>query len=143
MRIVILLAVIFIGLSSCKKRETDTENFWECHKSQNLDSLSISNKLIGSWEWQKRLCFWANREEPADKNIKLTINSNGRFSVSEAGSVITQGNWRLMVVDIGMWGLDLTVESEYLYGRILFCGSKLLFNDTYIDGCDNTFSRIN
>jgi hypothetical protein len=143
MRIIILVAVLLMGLASCKKMKGSTENFWECHKAQNLDSFAISNKMVGSWKWQKRRCFWTNREEAADKDIKLTFNANGTFSVAESGNIITQGNWHLRIIDSDMWGLDITADSEYLYGYILFCGNKLLFSNSYVDGCDQTFILSN
>ena len=37
------------------------------------------------------------------------------------------------------WGLD--TQSEYLFGRILFCDNQVLDNDSYRDGCDNLFTR--
>jgi hypothetical protein len=150
MRIILIVTALFVGLNSCKKKETTLIQFLECHKAQNLDSISISNKLRGSWALLTRRCLTGNGPEDLQKNIKLTFNTNGNFSVTQAGNIITQGIWTIRAVDIDMWGLDISTASEYLFGRILFCEDKLQFNNSYqdvnniyIDGCVNTFVRSN
>lgn len=140
MRQVLLLLIIFLIFLSCKKNNDRT--LWECGNSQFLDSALISNKIIGSWVWTKQLCGDGNGNVmTATKNIKITFNSNTTFTVLENSSIITQGNWKLKIVDSNIWGLDLTSSSEYLYGRILFCNNQVMFNDSYKDGCDNVFVK--
>ncbi len=136
------IAVCLITLA-CKKDSFDIASFWQCNSSQNLDSTVISNKIAGSWKWTKQSCFSTGKTMRADKDIKVTFNTNGTFAVLENSTIITQGNWTLRVVDSNMWGLDLTAPSTYLSGRILFCNSQVLFNDSYIDGCDNLFEKVN
>lgn len=143
MRPILIILIICLGLISCKKDTLDINSFWQCHNSQNLDSSSISNKLAGSWTWAKQSCFWSGKTTNAKKNIKITFNLTGTFSVSENSNLITQGNWKLKIVDSNMWGLDLTSPNDYLYGRILFCDNQVLFNNSYIDGCDNLFLKSN
>lgn len=143
MRLIILLLIIFSELVSCKKEKLDINHFWQCSMSQNLDSEAISNKLVGSWTWTKQSCFWTNITKSADRNIKVSFNSNATFSVYENSNTLTQGTWKLKQVDGNFVGLDLSSASEYLYGRILFCNNQVLFNDSYRDGCDHLFIKIN
>ena len=132
-----MICLLFL---SCKKNNDRT--LWECGNSQFLDSAVNSNKIIGSWLWTKQLCGdGAGSILIANKNIKITFNANATFAVLENSAIITQGNWKLQTVDGNIWGLDLTSSSEYLYGRILFCDKKLMFNDSYKDGCDNVFVK--
>ena len=132
-----MICLLFL---SCKKNNDRT--LWECGNSQFLDSAVNSNKIIGSWLWTKQLCGdGAGSILIANKNIKITFNASATFAVLENSAIITQGNWKLQTVDGNIWGLDLTSSSEYLYGRILFCDKKLMFNDSYKDGCDNVFVK--
>jgi hypothetical protein len=145
MRLILFCLTIIVALNSCKKEELklDINSYWQCNKSQNLDTTAISNKLLGSWVWSKKFCFWEAKTILADKNIKVTFNFDRTFFVNEGSSTLTQGTWKLKKVDVSSWGLDLTSTSEYLYGHILFCDNQVLFNDSYIDGCDYLFNKNN
>jgi len=143
MRLILLFLAIFAGLTSCKKDKLDINSFWQCNQSQNLDTTAISNKLSGSWTWTKQSCFGAGKVKAADRNIKVTFANNHTFSVTENSNFITQGTWKLTQVDGNSWGLDISSPSEFLYGRLLFCDNQVLFNDSYIDGCDNLFTKSN
>ena len=140
MKNVLLLITICLIILSCKKN--NDRILWECNNSPFPDSVTISNKIIGSWLWTKQLCGdGAGSILIANKNIKITFNASATFTVYENSTILTQGNWNLKTVDINAWGLHLTSPSEYLYGRILFCNNKIMFNDSYIDGCDNVFVK--
>ena len=144
MRLTLLCLTIVAGLISCKKEKLDINSFWQCNQSQNLDTTAISSKLFGSWNWSKQICGdGAGKVKNADKNIKVTFRTDRSFSLDENATSLTRGTWKLKQVDGKSWGLDLSSTSEYLYGRILFCNNQVLFNDSYIDGCDNLFTKSN
>lgn len=50
--------------------------------------------------------------------------------VDENNIIIKQGTWKLKLVDINPWGLELSQSSEFLYGKILFCEEQVLFNNS-------------
>jgi hypothetical protein len=142
MRLAFLFFIIAAGLISCKKDKLDINSFWQCNQLQNLDTAAISSKLIGSWNWYKQICGdGADKLRTADKNIKVTFRTDHSFSVNENAVLLTQGTWKVVQLDGNSWGLDLSSRSEYLYGRILFCHNQVLFNNSYIDGCDNLFNK--
>ena len=144
MRLAFLCLTIIAGLISCKKEKLDINYYWQCNQSQNLDTTAISLKLFGSWKWSKQVCGdGAGEVKNADKNIKVTFRTDRTFSVEENAISLTQGTWKLIKVDGNSWGLDMSSPSEYLYGRILFCSNEILFNERYIDGCDNLFNKSN
>lgn len=72
----------------------------------------------------------------------MNLTKEGAFTVTENSVVITQGNWNLRVADFDNFELDLNNPSTYLYGRIVLCESQVLFNDSYRDGSDNLFVRM-
>ena len=140
MKFYFLILIVCLITFSCKKAKK--ESIWECDSTQFLDSTAISNKIAGSWLWTKQLCGdGAGKIISANKNVKVNFYLNKTFTVMNNTSIITQGNWDLKIVDTNSWGLDLTSSSEYLYGRILFCNSQIMFNNRYIDGCDNVFVK--
>lgn len=143
MRLAYFSLIILVAVISCKKDNLDINSFWECNRSQNLDSTTLSVKLIGSWTWAKQSCFWEGKTKTANKNIKVTFNNNHTFNVNEDLNTLTQGTWKLVQVDVNSWGFLLSSPSNYLYGRILFCNKEVLFNDSYRDGCDNLFRKSN
>lgn len=144
MRLALFFLTLFAGLISCKKETLDIKSFWQCNQSQNLDTTGISSKLIGSWYWSKQACGdGAGKAKTADKNIKVTFRTDRTFFVDENAALLTQGTWKLVQVEGNFWSLDLSSASEYLYGRILFCDNRILFNDSYRDGCDNLFNKSN
>lgn len=135
-----VIATVFV-ICACKKEQIDVNSFIQCHNIQNLDSTAISNKLVGSWEWVKTYCANSGKPKKADRTLVLTFNSNATFTLVENSNPIAQGIWKLKIVDNNLWGLDLTTLSNYLYGRIFFCDNQVLFNNSYVDGCDNLFTR--
>ena len=144
MRNILFCLTVVAGLTACKKEKLDVSSFWECNQSQHLDSLTISGKLVGSWKWSKQSCFETGQVTSADKNIQVTFKYDQTFSVSgDAFTPLTQGIWKIVKVDVSSWELDLSSPSEYLSGRILFCGNQVLFNDSFRDGCDNLFDKNN
>lgn len=141
MRLLLLILPSALLFTSCKKDSIGIVSIWQCNSVQNLDSAAISKKITGSWKWMKYSCFDAGKNIVADKNIKVTFNTNLTFTVFENTSIVSQGNWVLKIIDSNIWGVELSLPSDYLYGRILFCGNQLLFNNSYKDGCDNLFLK--
>ena len=98
MKNVLLLITICLIILSCKKNNDRV--LWECTNPGFSDSATISNKIIGSWLWTKQLCGdGAGSILIANKNIKITFNTNATFTVYENFTILTQGNWSLMIVD--------------------------------------------
>jgi hypothetical protein len=143
MRFFLLITIVIFGLAACKKGKLDVSSFWDCNKSQNLDSAAISSKLIGEWSLTKQACaIGSGSIIAADRNIEAAFRTDRTFVVSENDTIVTLGNWKLIQGDNNTWELELSSESNYLNGRILFCGDQVLFNDSYRDGCDNLFTNI-
>ena len=135
----ILILLISIILFSCKKKEIAA--YAECDTFTKLTESATVSKLVGSWAWVRRSCY-QNPQTAADKNTIITFNTNATFSVLEDGNIVTQGTWKVKIIDDKVWGLDLSNESEYLNGYILFCkGNEVSFDDSRYDACIYTFIR--
>lgn len=108
--------------------------------AQNLDSSTISSKLIGSWTWKKQSIPNTNKFRVADKNIKVTFNTDSTFSINENSNVLMQGTWKLLNHGI-YYGLQTNQYSQYLGGAVYFCNKELIFVNSYLDGVDNVFEK--
>ena len=142
MRFAPFYLALVVGFVACKEPELNIQSFWDCHHSRSLDTSAISGKLIGSWLWSRQSCFTTGKTIKADKNIKVVFNANRRFKVYENTTEMTSGTWGLKSSDSGTWELELSSGSRYLNGRILLCDNHVLFNNSYIDGCDNAFTKM-
>ena len=144
MRQISYILLILITLFSCKKKEIITSEasaYAECDTYTKMTESAVVSKLAGSWTWARRSCY-QNPQVAADKNTIVTFNTNATFSVLEDGNIITQGTWKVKIIDDKVWGLDLSNESEYLNGYILFCkGNEVSFDDSRYDACIYTFIR--
>ncbi len=140
MRQVSYILLILITIFSCKKKEISA--YAECDTFTKLTESATVNKLVGSWTWARRSCYWNPQIVVADKNTTIIFNANASFSVVEDGITLTQGTWRIKIIEDKVWELDLSEESEYLYGYILFCNNnEVSFNNSDSDGCDYTFIK--
>jgi len=144
--LLIISAFIFISLLtfSCSKDkldQIDTKQLWDCYKSQNYDSTKLASELLGTWKWTAYHVEVPGTNK-ANKDVFLNLTKTGTFTVTENSVVITQGNWNLRIVDINNYELELNNPSTYLYGRIVLCENQVLFNNSYIDGSDNLFIKM-
>jgi hypothetical protein len=113
----------------------------ECNNEQNLDSTTISTKLIGSWTWKKQSIPYSNKFKDANKNIKATFNSDSTFTIMENSNVVIQGTWKLTYHSMNHYSLRPNEYNEYMGGAVYFCENQLLFLDSPGDGVDNLFEK--
>lgn len=147
------LILLITMLFSCDK-ETDTLNsqykppisqsdMWACHHKEVWDTLRTHTQLIGEWEWEYIGCFWtpekANNED--FEGMTIEFKASNELIVKQNGEIIQESHWRIIDGDADLYALHVEPGVTQLYGRILFCGDRVEFNNSYIDGCDNYFRR--
>lgn len=110
---------------------------------QQWVSTKIANHLIGEWDWKFIECFWtpedANRRDFKDWSIEF--DSNLELVVKENGQVDQIATWRIVESHSGLFRLEVDPPVIFLYGDILICDNRIVFNDTPTDGCDNHFRK--
>ena len=139
-RTIIFVLVFSLFFISCKKDFIDVSYFYQCNAAQQNDSVSVFNRLTGSWTWKEKSCSPVMQTVKADKTVIITFNSNSTFSLTESGTVI-QGNWQLKRTHYNSWEIDMTPLLPYTFGDILFCGNQVVFNASNRDGCDHMFEK--
>lgn len=148
MRIGIVLVLSMLTLFSCqrelKEKGEEPVSVWNCGVVSALDSLQIMNRLPGNWQWLQRTCFATGAQvTTADRDIRLQFQPDGKYFVRESGVVITEGNWSIRRTMDNNWTLVVSQPSEFLYGLIYFCSTMVQFADSYVDGCDHMFGKLN
>lgn len=142
MKSILLLSAICLIVFACDKNGSDNQLLWQCSDNKNLDSTATATAIVGSWRLIQQRLGSTGKVVMAEKVVVATFNADATFTVRENSSVTTQGNWKLLMFSNNMWALDLTSQSNYLYGAISFCNDKVLFTDSFVDGNDNLFEKL-
>jgi hypothetical protein len=151
----LIISVSLVALqSSCKKTKTTNtpqlqkppialDSMIQCYGQTSWDSNSIHNALVGKWQWEYIKCYWnpenANNED--FKNLSIEFKQNDTLEVRQNGQIIQISSWDIVRLNDGYFKLIVNPIVLQLPGKVLFCGNKVLFYDSYIDGCDNYFKK--
>ena len=142
--------------SSCKKTETiDTpqrkkppitlDSMLLCYGQKSWDSTSIHNALIGKWSWEYITCYWkpesANNED--FKSLSIEFKQNDSLELKQNGLLTQKSSWDISKLSDGYFKLLVNPIVLQLPGKVLICGDRVLFYDSYVDGCDNYFKKQN
>ena len=149
-KVIVIISFVIAGLiiHSCKKdksSEIDWKAIKECNNAMHLDTTAVASNLVGKWQlkaWYCGFCTEPGTHNP-DKTVIISFTSARLFTVTENSTIVTQGNWYIGKVDTNNWGLQTSSPSRYLFGYILFCDNQVMFSDSYIDGADNLFDKVN
>ncbi len=145
-----VLAICLFSFS-CDKEEiperpmTQTE-IWNCYNDLEWSDVTIKDALIGKWKWTYSENFWAPDEgrNTENENTIIEFLNDSSLQFSQNGELIGMTNWTVKPKDGELYGLELdSTITTLLYGRILICGETMECNNSYIDGSDNYFKKIN
>lgn len=151
-----IVAITSILLTSCRRdddtagvvtRDIDMQAFWECHNSQPNDAAALTATLTsGKWLWLQTSCYGFKEQTitPADKTTIITFSASGTFTITE-NDVARNGTWKLVPShpNDNKWELETDIALPYFHGYILSCENDLMFSNSYVDGCDNLFTKTN
>ncbi|MBL7780925.1 MAG: hypothetical protein JNM22_06885 [Saprospiraceae bacterium] len=136
-----LFLIVQTIMFACNKEKSQAD-MWECHHEMTWDSLSTKNALIGVWEWEYINCLnTGNDDNDKYRGLSIEFKSDNTLNVIENGQVTQTSHWKVVEGDADLFEIDADPSITQLYGRILFCDKRVEFNHSYIDGCDNYFTR--
>jgi hypothetical protein len=154
----ILLIVVFILIlqTSCEKPyvidsavkekpPVSLDSMLQCHGQKNWDSVTIRSSLIGNWQWEFIRCYWTPEKANSKdyQNLSVEFMQNDSVIVRVNGQTTQKASWQIVRTNDGYFTLAVNPIILQLPGKILFCGGRVLFYDSYTDGCDNYFKKIN
>jgi hypothetical protein len=153
--LIVSLSIIALH-SSCKKTKTTNipqrqkppialDSMLLCYGQTSWDSTSIHNALVGKWQWEYIKCYWnpenANNED--FKTLSIEFKQNDTLEVKLNGQITQISSWDVVRLNDGYFKLSVNPIVLQLPGKVLFCEHRVLFYDSYIDGCDNYFKKQN
>jgi hypothetical protein len=150
--------VLFImGINySCKKTK-DTEvpmqqnppvtldNMLQCNNQRNWDSTSTHDALIGKWRWEFINCYFNPEDANGQdfKNLSIEFMQNDSLVVKVNNQLSQISSWYVTMLNDGYFKLTVNPIVLQLPGRVLICDDRVLFYDSYTDGCNNYFKKQN
>ncbi len=142
-----IILLILVTIISCGKedRPISQTDMWNCHNNSEWTDLKIRDELIGSWKWIYSENFWASDKgrNTENENTQIEFLSDSTLNIIIDGEHKGTTKWIITPKDGDLFGLKLdSPATTLLYGRILICGKIVEFNDSYLDGSDNYFERI-
>jgi|GEM_PF-5827904 len=146
--IIVLLSVfIFIGCDDedVSKRPVSLENMSDCYRQNEWNENIIAKELTGKWQWIYTENFWAPDEgqNTENENRVFEFLSDSTLNVFVKDELVESTQWMVAPVNSSdLFKLELDEPVQYLYGQIFLCDKILLFNDSYRDGTDNYFRKI-
>lgn len=150
--IYILLFTLLAGLSFNCHREPINEDFdqslYECHQKTNWDKSSTEQALLGKWAWKQTVCPRTTSGKTIDKTsylgTEILLENNGKLTELRNGVKIKEYSWSLDKKDGDLYGLTVNPYLEIVNGRILICQTlgQVDFGNSYIDGCDYRFKKV-
>lgn len=142
---IIIIPIFCFLMQSCTyhKMEINWAKYNDCDKNLNADTTAMANKLVGKWLLKAYFCFWTpGGTHYPETRVVAEFTSDRKFTVTENGSVISQGKWCFGLNYYKHWYLANDGQCTYFVGLIEICDNHLVFWDSYRDGCDNLFERI-
>ncbi len=145
-----MMLISILVLISCEKEEISQRpmsqtNIWNCYNDSEWTDLKIRDELTCSWKWIYSENFWApdKGRNTENENTLIEFLTDSTLNVIVDGNIQNSTKWTVTPKDGDLYGLDLdSAVTTLLYGRILICGEILEFNNSYIDGSDNYFQKV-
>lgn len=137
----IIIIIGFLISNSCSKDLPYYKtNLTSCINQTQWDSLSISQQLIGKWNWDYINCPEGGYESEEDyKGLSLEFVSDGHVFVFQNNVPTDTSTWQVTSGPDFRLSTDPGVEQTR--GSIEFCENHVLFNESGIDLCINYFTK--
>ncbi len=112
-----------------------------CYNSTSWDTAAIHNAVIGKWDWEYIKCYWNPEDANYDDytNISVEFKADNTVDVIDNGTITQTSTWKVTDTGDGYFAIISNPIVVYTTGHALFCSGRVVFADTYTDGCDNYF----
>lgn len=141
--------LIFLMIS-CTKKETaqrpmSQTDIVNCYQDMEWSRLGIRNTLIGNWRWIYNESYWSYGEgtNTENKNTLIELSNDSILTVFVDGEPKNTTRWTIEKNSGNSFFVELdSFVTTLLVGRILICGDIVEFNNSFVDGDDNYFQKI-
>jgi len=120
------------------------DSMLRCYRQSNPDSVNLRTSLLATWQWEYIKCYWAPENANASdyKNLSVAFKPNDSLEVKTNNQIAGKAAWRLQKTNDGYFTLSTTPLVPQLAGKVIVCANRVIFFDSYVDGCDNYFKRL-
>ena len=101
MRVYIPIVFLLTGLSSCCTKRFDTKvtplnsnAYYTCNQSLNLDSVAVSARLIGSWKPHKSYNIWTDETTTIRSTATTTFDTDSTYTFTNDNGEVIKGSAR-------------------------------------------------
>lgn len=121
------------------------DSMLRCYSVMSWDSAVIHDALINTWEWEFIKCYWKPEDANGEdfKGLSVQFKQNDSLEVKLNNQLTQVSSWSIVRLNDEYFKLSTSPFIPQLPGKILLCGDRILFYDSYVDGCDNYFKKQN
>lgn len=140
-----VILILALSFNSCTKQDDlDTHRgMWDCHTANQWSKETNEQALAGLWEVRNRKCS-AIGTRIHDINFLLEFLPDHRVWKVRGGERFEELKWSLEEKPGSpLYLLNFEPDNQDLSGLVLFCGDRMEINNSFRQGCDRYFSKIN
>ncbi len=147
----LLIPSLVLLLTGCLKQNYHEDHrpisqsaMTECHHRVDWDEEKLQSALQGRWRWIYTEGYWSpeNGHGTLNENKVICFRSDTTLAVFVDGQLQFSDHYALYKHKDGYFGIEPGLNVPELYGRILLCNNTLEFHDSYRDGIDNYFEKL-
>lgn len=145
------LLTIYLYLTSCSDDDIhpvfNARHFLDEHNKTVWDSSSTISSLLGTWNWVYTYCCPEGSKQRgtsvADQKIQLRF-STSTVELIQNDEIVQTSTWFITpAIDENVFRIEVSPSISQLHGNILFAANMVLFYNSFQDGMDNYFEKIN
>lgn len=151
------MVLLIMGICHSCKKTNDTQepiqqdppvaldSMLQCYGKRAWDSTSIHDALVGKWQWEYINCYFNPEDGNSEdfKNLSVEFKQNDSLEVKVNNQLTQISSWQVTRLNDGYFKLTVNPIVLQLPGRVLICDNRVLFYDSYTDGCNNYFKKQN
>jgi len=148
-RLLLFSLLLTIALFSCEKQNNpqpplSLEDMHSCHQKKDWHAELLRDSLLGEWRWLYTQNFWAPEAAhyTTNQEVFISFRPDSLLHIVVREDTLHTTKWQVSLRRTNMYQLVLEEPHQYLHGDIVLCEDLLLFNNSYVDGSDNFFERV-
>ncbi len=149
MRTCLFAILLLAGISSCctKNFEAEVEplnsnSYYQCNQSLDLDSVAVIARLIGSWKPQKSYNIWTDETTIIRSTAVTTFDTDSTYTFTNDKGEVIKGSWGVTSYGIKSWIIKANPSLDDMWGPMLFCDNEVVFYTSPMDGPDVLYQKV-
>lgn len=143
-----VLWIFILGVAGCNNEEKfnppcDPRTLWE---QNDADYEWIKDNLLGTWNWKYVYCCGETtkpyKSTTESIGLQVTFLANGTLTIDYPDSSQITATWILSKNNGELFALETKPAISQLSGSISFCADYVGFYNSYLDGADNYFQKV-